>query len=193
MSRYIYFGCTVQCRSKLCKNIFKSVQYLNKEYSIYYPIVFAGCGSSNSVTLQNGLAHFNWTIHCRGVSLLHFCRLDASSYVLSHQDMITFSSTSSVFTSMTHTVVQPGKRLCLRTTCTMWVCTPHSSDVRHTSYVQQTGVALSSWSNVFTKIRTNRIWRTSYLTYSLINNYKYAMCMLGQIKYKEQVIWYILW
>lgn len=38
---YIYFGCTVQWRSKLCKkkNIFKSVQYLNKEYSIYYPAV----------------------------------------------------------------------------------------------------------------------------------------------------------
>lgn len=117
---YIYIhnvGCTVQCRSKLCKekNIFKSVQYLNKEYSIYYPGVFDDCDTNANLQLVLDL---NTIWHTGGLNntlqrrFPRWCRLNASSPLFYHQGIFTFS---------TQQVVQAKKTKQI-TPCTFFVC-----------------------------------------------------------------------
>lgn len=129
MCLYIYIhnvGCTVQCRSKLCKekNIFKSVQYLNKEYSIYYPGVLDDCDKNTNLQLVLDL---NTIWHTGGLNntlqrrFPRWCRLNASSPLFYHQGIFTFS---------TQWVVQAKKTKQI-TPCTFFrVCVlPHSSDI----------------------------------------------------------------
>lgn len=79
---YIYIlGVQFNADLSSVKNIFKSVQYLNKEYSIYYPVVFDGC----DVCINYFVKLEYWT-RCRGVVFT-----GASSPAFCHQGTIAFS------------------------------------------------------------------------------------------------------